>query len=76
MEQAEIDQFVMTGRSALTILAQAHEQLSKWSASFEARGGTPVYGDDALRIVYLSNDLAAWMTPERQATIAELRTDV
>ena len=76
MEQAEIDQFLLTGRSAMTILAQANEQMTKWSASFEARGGQPVYGDEALRIVYLSNDLSEWMTPERAATISELRTDV
>lgn len=76
MTQAEIDQFVMTGRSALTILAQAAEQLKRFSDSFEVRGGTPVYGDDALRIVTISNDLQAWLTPERRAIISELRTDV
>lgn len=76
MEQNEIDQFVMTGRAALTILAQANEQLARWSASFEQRGGTPVFGDDALEIVYIANDLKAFMTPERSATIARLRTDV
>jgi hypothetical protein len=76
MEQAEIDQFVMTGRSALTVLAQAHEQLLRWSSSFETRGGGAVFGDDATQIVYLANDLNAWMTPERAATVSRLRVDV
>lgn len=76
MDQAEIDSFVMTGRNALTILGQAAEMLKRWSDSFEQRGGTPVYGDDALRIVTISNDLQVWLTPERRAIIADLRTDV
>jgi len=76
MEQAEIDQFLLAGRSALTILAQGGEQLKKWSASFEQRGGAPVYGDEALELVYFSNEFQAWLTPERMATIAKYRTDV
>jgi hypothetical protein len=76
MEQSEIDQFVMTGQSALTILAQADEQLRRWAASFEQRGGGEVFGNDALEIVYISNDLKEFLTPERMATIARLRTDV
>lgn len=76
MEQAEVDAFVMTGRNDLTILAQASELLERYAASFETRGGAAVYGDDVTQIVYLANDLAAWLTPERQATISRLRTDV
>jgi hypothetical protein len=76
MEQAEIDQFVQTGQAALTILAQADEQLRRWAASFEQRGGTPVFGNDALEIVYICNDLQVFLTPERMATIARLRTDI
>lgn len=76
MDQTQVDAFLMTGRSALTILGQAAEQLKRWSDSFEQRGGTPVFGDDALQIVTISNDLQTWLTPERRAIIAELRTDV
>jgi hypothetical protein len=76
MEQAEIDQFVMTGRGALTILAQAHEQLQRYAASFEARGGAEVFGNESLEIVYIANDLKAFMTPEHLASIAKLRTDI
>lgn len=76
MDQAEIDSFIRNGQSALTNLATADENLQRWSASFEQRGGVVVFGEDALQIVYLANDLAAWMTPERAATIARLRLDV
>lgn len=76
MEQAEIDQFVMSGRSALTVLAAGGEALKRYSDSFEVRGGTPVYGDDALRIVTINNDFQTWLTPERRAIIADLRTDI
>lgn len=76
MEQAEIDQFVMTGRNAMTILASGGEQMAKWAASFEQRGGEPVFGAEALEIVYLSNAFQEWLTPERAVTIARLRTDV
>jgi hypothetical protein len=76
MTQAEIDQFEATGRSFLTGLAQGGEQLGKFAASFEQRGGAPVYGDNCLRIVELSNDFQEWLTPERQAIIADLRVDV
>jgi hypothetical protein len=76
MDQAEVDKFIMSGQSALTILAQAQEALERYAASFEQRGGSEVYGDDATQIVYLSNDLVTWMTPERAATIARLRIDV
>ena len=76
MEPSEVDAFVMTGRSALTILAQGGEQMKKWAESYETRGGAPTFGDDATAIVYLSNDFQAWLTPERAATISRLRTDV
>jgi hypothetical protein len=76
MTEAEISSFNYTGRSAMTMLAQASEQLERWSASFEQRGGAAVFGDDATQIVYLNNDLKEFMTPERMATISRLRTDV
>lgn len=76
MDQSEIDSFVMTGRGATTNLANAAELLKKWSQSFETRGGGAVFGEDATQIVYLANDLAEWMTPERAATISRLRLDV
>lgn len=76
MEPAEIDKFVMEGRYALTSLATASEQLKKFSDSFEQRGGTPVFGEEALEIVYISNDLQSFLTPEKRATIARLRTDI
>jgi hypothetical protein len=73
---AEVDSFVLTGQNLLTNLATAAENLLKWSDSFEQRGGTPVYGDDALQIVYISNGLQTFLTPEYRATISRLRTDV
>src|SRR4030095_5067632 len=76
MDPAEIDSFVAHGRSLLTAFTQAQEQLAIWSASFDQRGGLPVYGNDALMIVTLSNDLVAWLTPERKAIIADLRADM
>lgn len=76
MDQAEIDQFVMSGRSALTVFAAGAEALERYRASFEARGGTPVFGDTALEIVVFANDLDAFMTPEHRATVAKLRTDI
>lgn len=76
MDQAEIDQFVMSGRSALTVFAAGQEALERYGESFEARGGAAVYGDAALEIVALSNDLIAFMTPEHAATVAKLRTDI
>jgi hypothetical protein len=76
MEQSEIDSFVLTGQNLLTNLGTAAENLKRFSDSFEQRGGTPVYGDDALQIVYISNDLQEFLTPEHRATIARLRTDL
>lgn len=76
MTPEEIAAFVQTGQNALTQLAMGGEMLKKWADSFEQRGGGAVFGDDATAIVYLSNDFQAWLTPERQATIAKLRIDV
>lgn len=76
MTPEEIEQFVNNGCGMLAVLAQSSEQLKKWSDSFEQRGGQPVFGNDAIEIVYLSNDLQAWLTPERMATISRLRTDI
>lgn len=76
MTPEEIEQFNMNGRNALTTLALGGDQLEKYAASFEARGGASVIGDAALEIVYLWNDLEVWLTPARQATIAKFRTDI
>lgn len=76
MTPEEVDAFVKNGQSQMTMFAQAQAAMERWAESFEVRGGTPVYGDDALRIVTLSNDLVVWLTPERKAIIADLRLDV
>lgn len=76
MTQDEIDRFLMNGRSAVTILAGGGEQMAKFAESFEARGGEPVYGTEALEIVYLSNDFQEWLTPERMNTISKYRNDI
>jgi hypothetical protein len=76
MEQSEIDSFVDTGCNLLTNLATAAENLLKYSSSFEARGGAETFGNDALEIVYISNGLQTFLTPEFRATIARLRTDL
>ena len=76
LTEQEIAMFTLSGQNSMTTLAQGGEQLLKWSASFEQRGGGEVHGEDALAIVYLSNDFQEWLTPERAATIARLRTDV
>lgn len=76
MTPEEISQFNMNGRNALTTLAMGGDQLQKYAASFEARGGAAVIGDEALEIVYISNDFQAWLTPERAATLAKFRTDI
>jgi hypothetical protein len=75
MEPSEVDAFVKNGQSQMTMLAQAQEGMARWAKSFEQRGGAATFGDDATQIVYLSNDLNEWMTPERAATIARLRLD-
>jgi hypothetical protein len=72
----EVAQFLASGRSMVTALGQSAEMLEKYAASFETRGGSAVFGDDATQIVYISNDLQEWLTPERMATISRLRTDV
>jgi len=76
MTQGEIDSFVNNGCNFLTNLATAAENLLKYSDSFEARGGTPVFGNDALEIVYISNGLQEFLTEAHRATIARLRTDI
>ncbi len=76
MDEQEVNNFVITGRSAVSTLAMAGEQLKRFADSFEARGGEPVYGQDALEIVYLSNSFQEWLTPERRATISRLRSDI
>jgi hypothetical protein len=76
MTPEEIDSFVMSGRSALTVFASGQEALERYGESFEARGGAAVFGEDALEIVTLSNDLIAFMTPARAAIVARLRTDI
>jgi hypothetical protein len=70
-------QFVYDGRGRLTALAVAIRNLAEWAGVFEQRGGTPIYGDDALAMVYLYNELEAeFLSPENRATIARLRTDI
>jgi len=73
---AEVDSFVHNGQTLLTNFANSAENLKKFSDSFEQRGGVPVFGNDALEIVYISNGLVEFLTPERRATIARLRTDI
>jgi hypothetical protein len=76
VEPSEIEAFVRNGQSNMTAFAQAQEAMARWAASYEQRGGAAIFGDDATQIVYLSNDLVTWMTPERAATISRLRLDV
>jgi hypothetical protein len=76
MTEQEIANFTMSGRSSMTVLAQGGESLKVYADAFEQRGGEPVFGNDALELVYLSNDYQAWLTPERRAVISRLRTDV
>jgi hypothetical protein len=76
MGQEEIDLFLHNGESFLTMLAQAQDRLTTWSASFDQRGGQPVYGDDTLLIVTFTNQLNAAMTPEMRAVVAQFRQDV
>lgn len=75
MTPEEVERFDNLGRDFVTELAQVAEHLAAYAASFEARGGGEVFGDDSLAIVYLNNDLQTWLTPERRATLARLRTD-
>lgn len=67
--------FIQKGKEGLAALAYAARMLAEWASVFEARGGQPTYGDDALAMVYLSNDLQAFLTTERKATIGRLRSD-
>lgn len=76
MTPEEIAAFVRKGQEALTALAYAARTLKEWGDAFEARGGQPAFGDDALFTVYISNDLQAFLTTERKATISRLRTDI
>jgi hypothetical protein len=76
VDQAEIDTFVQNGANAMTAWTQGGEQMLKFANSFETRGGTPTFGDDALQIVTLSNDFQAFLTPERRAIISRLRIDI
>lgn len=75
MTEEEKITFISKGKEGLTALAYAARVLAEWAAVFEARGGAGTYGDDALAMVYLSNSLQEFLTPERQATIARLRSD-
>lgn len=76
MDQAEADQFLASGRSMVTAFAQSTEILANWSAAFDVRGGEPVYGQDVLQIVTLSNMIQEFLTPEKMAIINTYRTDV
>lgn len=76
MTPEQIEMFLQHGRNLTGQLAQVIAGYDEWAKSFEARGGAAVYGDDALELVYLSNDLQAWVTPEHAATIAKYRSDI
>ena len=70
-------QFVYDGRQRVTALSVAIRNLAEWADAFEQRGGAGVYGDDALQMVYLYNELKdEFLSPENRATIARLRTDL
>ena len=76
---AQAIQFVYMGRERLTAVWAGITALREWSESFDVRGGAPVFGNDALEIVYFSNDLQTLIgdagSAER-ATFARLRTDI
>jgi hypothetical protein len=76
MTPEEIASFVEGLSSAMTIWKQGSEMMLTRATVFEARGGTPVFGDDALAMIFLSNDFEIWLTPERRETIARLRNDM
>lgn len=76
MTPEQIAQFTETGKQALTRLVAAIYDLQIWSEAFEQRGGQPTFGNDALEIVYINNEIQALLTAPRKATIARLRTDV
>lgn len=78
MTPEEQARFLNLGRDFATQLAQVADHLAAYAASFEARGGAAAlgeFGNDSLAIVYLNNDLQTWLTPERKAILARLRTD-
>lgn len=76
MTPDEVATFVTSGQNYMSTFAIGVEQMARWAQSFEQRGGAETFGDDALQIVYLTNDLQEFLTPERRATIARLRSDV
>lgn len=72
-------QFVYDGRQRLTAAAVAIRQLREWADVFEQRGGLAVYGNEALEIVYFSNDLQMMMDDKeasKRAAVSRLRTDI
>jgi hypothetical protein len=74
---AEALQFVYDGRQRITALAVAVRNLREWVDVFEQRGGAAVYGEDALAMVYLYNDLqAGFLDATKRALFARLRTDI
>lgn len=69
-------QFVDAGRGALTGLSLAIDQLAKWTAAFEARGGGAVFGNDAALIAAINNKVQTTITIDDLATVARLRMDI
>lgn len=79
MVQQNPKQFFDRGRDHITELAQAIDHMEIYAATYEARGGADAlgdYGNDTLGFIYLRNDLAQWLTPERRALLAKYRSDL
>lgn len=79
MTSEEIAGFVQRGKDIMTSLAIHLRQMEEWSAAFDARGGQPVLGQDALDIVsFVSNPLLTVLEDSvtMQTIIAKYRTDM
>lgn len=79
LTDAQILQFVFTGRERFTAAWVAVRMLREWSESFDQRGGADVFGNDALEIVYFNNDLQVLIGEKgsaKRASFARLRTDI
>lgn len=74
---AEALQFVYDGRQRMTALAVAIRNLREWADVFEQRGGAAVYGEDALAMVTLYDDLqTGFLDATKRALFGRLRTDI
>lgn len=76
ISDAEALQFVHEGRMRLTALGVSLRNLREWAEVFEQRGGAESYGNDALAMVYLNNEMQQFATTEKQSLFARLRTDM